>query len=315
MPNINDIKKLSEDNKSKSFTPKTYRAWNQEPPKTSDTLKPGSTIHDINPEQIRNWVFSDRPEPELGDIASLAKDMKENGQQQACVIRPVSDNNTNIKYELIIGERRWHASKIANISLRCEIKDLSDQQSAIIQATENDQRKDLSMYAKGMSYSKLINANILTQKDLQNKLKKSPQNISRLLSYSKIPKIIHDSISDWSKVTPGTSETIVRLSKKGDDYIQAILTVSDKIQSKRIGEKSLERIIQENLTNDKSTPVNRKVYSSDGRHIFTWRLDNNNLPSIHFPKNINNLFKEGKIKHEELSDDISKILDIKFKSL
>ena len=320
MPKIDDTIK---GNNSKKFKPKTYRAWSLddndqslEKRSVENQSSAAGQILLINPANIQNWEFHDRPESELGDIQSLANDFIKIGQQQPCIVRPALSNKSS-KYELIVGERRWRAAQLAGIDLKVIVNsNMSDIDAALSQAAENDNREDLSNYAKGISFARLINDGVLKQKDLIDKLGKPQQYISRLLSYSKIPKEIIEAVGDWTKVTPGTSETIVRLSKKGDEYIKAMLDLAEKIRSKKVGEKSLESLVSRKIKPSPNTrAVNEKVFTKDGRHVFTWRLDNNGLPSMHFPKHINNLFAGNKIDTGDFTKEITKLFETKFQQL
>jgi ParB family chromosome partitioning protein len=281
----------------------------------SGSSKDDNKVHTINPNLIRRWERKDRPSNELGDIQALANDFINVGQQQPCIVRSILDSE--YKYELIIGERRWRAAMLAKINLDVIVKNnFSDFDAALSQAAENDNRLDLSDYAKGMSFAKLIDDKIMRQKDLTERLGKSKQYISSLLSFSKIPKEIIDSVDDWSKVSSRTSKEIVSLSKKGDVYIKQICALSERIKSGKMGWNSLNKVVIANtLKKGSLVTENQKILSKDGRHIFTWRADNNSLPSIHFPKQINDLFSSNKINLEAFTNDIIMSLEQKLKDL
>ncbi|CAL7960168.1 ParB family transcriptional regulator, chromosome partitioning protein [Alphaproteobacteria bacterium] len=244
MPTIDDINKKRD---TKNFKKRDYRPWDIEG--SGNIQNDYSVIYkqtdedivlSVEPQKIKNWEFRDRPENELGDIESLAIEFKEIGQQQPCIARPISDTNNDIQYELIVGERRWRAAQTAQINLKVIVKNLSDTDAAIIQASENLSRKGLSDYARGMSYAKLIDNGIITQKELTEKLSISKQQVSRLLSFSKIPQKIHNSIRDFPKVTCRTAEQIKQLSSKGENYIEAIIKFTGKIrEGKKLDKKNL----------------------------------------------------------------------------
>ncbi|MFT6836062.1 MAG: ParB family chromosome partitioning protein [Francisellaceae bacterium] len=299
-------------------TVKITKPWQQESVLYNKGAEPSHTdkILSVDPHTIKNWEFHDRPESELGDIQSLADDFLKVGQQQPCVARPIL-SDTKFKYELIIGERRWRASICAKVNLDIIVKEnMSNIDAALSQAAENDNRLDLSDFAKGMSFSKLINDGVIRQKDLTEKLGRSKQYVSSLLSFSKIPNEIINSVQDWSKVSAKTAEKIKQLSNKGDQYISAIISLSESIRLKKIGYNNLERKISQKLDEKlKSFEINKKVFTEDGRHIFTWRHDNNELPSMHFPKNINNLFSESKINLEQFSNNVKILFEDQLKEI
>jgi ParB family chromosome partitioning protein len=265
-------------------------------------------IYEIDPFLITRWKYKDRPTNELGDIQGLAKTISEIGQQVPCIVRPIKENTS--KYELIAGERRWKAVETLGIKLKCIIQDIDDRTAALVQAVENEKRDDLSDFAKGMSYAEKIDQGILQQKDLTNILGISRLQVSRLLSFSKVDPDIKESIDNFQQISARTCAEINRLSSKGDEYKNIIKSISDKLRNGSIGANKLEKIVSKRLEKDEINKENniKKVQSNDGRHLFTWRLDNNKSPSIHFPKAISNLISNNKIKIEDLSKDIENLL-------
>lgn len=272
-------------------------------------------ILSVSTSTIQNWEFHDRPEAELGDLQALANDFIKVGQQQPCIVRPTSSDTTK-KYELIVGERRWRAAILAGVDLKVIVKNLSNVDAALSQAAENDNRVDLSDYAKGMSFSKLIDDKVIKQKDLIEKLGRSKQYVSALLSFSKIPVEVIDAVGDWSSVNARLGEKIKQLSSKGEENIQAIISMSSKIREGKIGEKTIERLIVKRLSPVESlVNTNQKIHTRDGRHIFTWRTDNNSLPSIHFPKQINDLFRGNKLDLDAFTSSVQNTIEAMLKKL
>lgn len=323
-----DIKETLE-KASKKFKPVKYRAWDspqikedeaQKPLKTADTstTERADIISDeviyVDPNSIVNWEFHDRPESELGDIAGLANEFKTVGQQQPCIVRAL--NKSSDQYELIIGERRWRAALLSGVKLHLIVKDLTDNQAALAQAAENENRKDLSEYAKGISYSKLIDAGVIKQSDLVEKLGRTKQYISALMSYSKIPLIVLNAIGNCSSLSASSAEKIKRLCDKGEQYVEALISIADRLRTSKMGPKGIEAAV-EAIINKKEPEKNliKKIITNDGRHVFTWRDDNNKLPSIHFPKQIGHFLLSGKIGLDELSDDILELLEKKLERL
>ena len=242
-------------------------------------------ITTIDPHLITNWQFSDRIEADLGDIEAFAQELKSIGQQQPCIIRPIKSSSP-FKYELIAGERRWRASLFAKLELLVIIKDLTDENAAIIQISENESRKDLSDYAKGMSYARLIQNGVITQKDLIQKLGRSKQYISALLSFSRIPQKIISAIGDMSKVSHRTAEEICRLSNKGENYIEAILLITEKIKTGKYGVESIKNFIIKQVENIPEKPKKQKYYNKHGTLIFSTKETNLRLIDITLSKEI-----------------------------
>ena len=279
-----------------------------------DHNKNYSVIHEIDPDIIHRWSGKDRPENELGDIEDLAKGFKTIGQQVPCIIRP--HKSLNGQYELIVGECRWRASKLAKIKLKAVIQDIDDRMASLIQAVENEKRNNLSDFAKGMSYAKKIESGLLKQKDLIEILGISKQQVSRLLSFNKIPKPLFNAIKDFRKVSARTAEELSRLSAKGDNYIDALIDLAPKIETGKFGGN---RVIKEvdKIINPSEAIIhsNKKIFDIDGRHLFTWRLDNNSSPSIHFPKDIIKLINSEDINLNHITQEFKLCLAKKLSAL
>lgn len=242
----------------------------------------------IDPNKIKNWEFHDRPENELGDVESLAKELKEVGQQQPCIVRRIK-NDPDFQYEVIAGERRWRASKIAGIDLQVIVKDIPDDEAAIVQFSENSNRKDLSDYAKARSYSTLIKSGLISQKDLVKKLNLSKMQVSRMLSFDRIPDDVKASIGDLSNLSFRSASQISQICSKGNEYKNAIIAISNKIRLGKLGHTKITQLVENQLLEKSSRPPAEKIQSENGTHILTWRSDNNMKQSIHFSKEISAL--------------------------
>lgn len=273
-----------------------------------------SIIYEIDPHIIHRWSGKDRPENELGDIEDLAKGFKQIGQQVPCIVRPHKELEG--EYELIVGECRWHAAKLAKLKLKAIIQDIDDRMAALIQAVENEKRNDLSEFAKGMSYAKKIESGILKQKDLIEILGISKQQVSRLLSFSKIPSSLFNAIEDFRKVSARTAEELSRLSAKGENYIEALIKLAPRIKTGKFGGNRIVKEVNK-IVNPPNTRIksNQKVFDKDGRHLFTWRLDNNSAPSIHFPKDIIQLLNNEDIDFDHITQEFKQCLAKKLSDL
>jgi ParB family chromosome partitioning protein len=269
-------------------------------------------ILSVSPHKICNWKFKDRAEFEKGNLDSLANDLKENGQVHPCIVRP-NINSSEYEYELIVGERRHLAAKLAGIKLLVIVENLSDKEAAIKQISENLNRKDLSEFSVGMNFFSLVNKNILSTKELEQKLNFSRLQVSRLLSFGHVPNEIWEAIGNPSKVSARTASEIRTLSNKGKEYIEAILSLAPKIRAGKMGANTLSKEVNNLISNTKlSLEEFGEVRSSNGRHLFTWRKDTNNNISISFPKDIRELIDkkslEIKVK-DEIENQLNTIIN------
>ncbi len=255
--------------------------------------------------KVINWQYNDRPESELGNINELADNIKQIGQQQPCIVRELIIGQ---KYELIAGERRWRAAKLLNQDLKVVIKTLTDSEAALVQAAENNNRLNLSDYAKGQSYATLIENGVLKQKDLIEKLGKTKQQISALLSYSKIPQNINNAIINYSLVSPRTAETIKQMSAKGEPYISSIIKIADKIRNGKIGHKTLRERITKQLDGKK---IEKQVMKENKKHhsAYFTITQSKSCFTINLKKNLVNALHSNQYRSNELIKSIENVIN------
>ena len=106
---------------------------------------------------------------DAGSLTSLSRSISQDG-----VIQPLTVRDMNGYYELVSGERRLRAAKIAGLkSVPCIITDISDERSAVYALIENIQRCDLSFFEQAQAISELISEHGLTQEEVAAKVSKS----------------------------------------------------------------------------------------------------------------------------------------------
>ena len=140
----------------------------------------------LNPYQPRK-IF------EMEQLEELAQSIKEYG-----VIQPITVRKNFIGgYELISGERRLRASKLAGLStVPCIVIDADENDSAIIALLENLQRADLTFLEEAEAISHLVEEHKYTQEQLAKKLGKSQSAIANKLRLLRLPPIIKRIIAD-----------------------------------------------------------------------------------------------------------------------
>lgn len=293
---LNELRESQDTTKNQQSTLDSYINKNKKQRK--DNFQNSLQIYEVETNKIIRWKHKDRPENETGNIEELAETFKTIGQQQPCIVRPSPKKD---KYELIVGERRWLAAQLANLKLKVIVQSIDDRVASLIQAIENEKRADLSEFAKGVSYYEKIKAGFITQKDLIEILQVPKMQVTRLLSFSKIPKDIKDAIQDFRQVSARTAYEIVRFSRKGSLYKDIIIKMADKIRSGNCGHKSIEKEIQKiTEANEKSLNSKSKIVDNKGNLLFTWKISSDGSPSIKLRKDIHSYIKENDKNIEKL---------------
>ena len=122
-------------------------------------------------------------------LHELAESIAEHGLIQPIVVR----RKENGYYEIIAGERRWRAAKMAGLSeVPVLVKDLSDESAAAVSLVENLQRADLNPIEEASGYRDLIDAFGLTQEEAARRVGKSRASVTNMLRLLALPQKVQD---------------------------------------------------------------------------------------------------------------------------
>jgi ParB family chromosome partitioning protein len=151
------------------------------------------------------WASHDRPEEELTEANCRAEmeHIRKYGQAVPVIGRPVPDD-PNWKAEIICGARRLFIARQLGIPLRVELRQLSDREAFAVMDGENRLRKDLSHYARGLSYASALRDKLFkSQRELAQSLGISVAQVTRCLKLAKLPAIVVDAFPKSSDIREG----------------------------------------------------------------------------------------------------------------
>ena len=192
-----------------------------------------------NPYQPRK-VFDDEA------LKELSASIKEHGVFQPIIIKK------SIKgYEIIAGERRVRASKLAGLDkIPAIIRNFTDEQMMEIALLENLQRENLTAIEEAYAYKAMIEKLSLTQDELSKKVGKSRSHLTNILGLLRLPKEVQQMIAE-SKLSMGHARA---LSKLEDE--EKIKELANKIVNEKISVRNAEELTnQETHTHEiKKTP-------------------------------------------------------------
>ena len=120
-------------------------------------------------------------------LKDLSASIKDRGVLQPIIVRPVK--NRKNEWQIVAGERRWRAAQQAGLhEIPVSIKDIKDEEVALIALIENIEREDLSPIEEAVGYKKLIDKFSITQEELGIKMKRSRAYVANLLRLLTLPK-------------------------------------------------------------------------------------------------------------------------------
>lgn len=176
-------------------------------------------------EYIRPNPYQPRSKFSEASLRELAQSIESYGILQPVTVRKFSE----LHYELIAGERRLRAAKIAGLKeIPAVISAILDTDSAMIALIENIQRENLDFVEEAESYQQLINNHGLTQEQIAQKVGKTQSTIANKLRILKLPKAIRRELLDADLT---------------ERHGRALLKIPDE----ELQQKALQKIIQQDL--------------------------------------------------------------------
>ena len=174
-------------------------------------------------------------------MQELAASIKKHGVMQPIVIRPVDDTET--PYEIVAGERRWRAAKIAGLTtVPAIVRDLTDQVAIALALIENIQRQDLNPIDQALALQRFHEEFGLSHQEIADTVGKARTTVSNLLRLLSLAGEIKD-LMQQGQIDMGHARAILTLKVKDQLHIAKIVI-----------EKSLSVRQTEQLVRDLNTP-------------------------------------------------------------
>ena len=181
-----------------------------------------------NPNQPRTYFNEEA-------LNELSKSIQELGIIQPITVRKVDENN----YQLISGERRYRASKMAGLNnIPSYIRLANDNELLELALVENIQRQDLDPIEIGLSYKRLIDEINLTQDQLSKRIGKKRSTITNYMRLLKLDPVIQTGIRD-KFISMGHGRALVNIENNKEQ-----IEIYKKIVKKNLSVRDVEKLVQ-----------------------------------------------------------------------
>ncbi|HHA5693119.1 TPA: ParB/RepB/Spo0J family partition protein [Staphylococcus aureus] len=198
--------------------------------KTKDEQIKQIDISDIKPNPYQPRKTFD--ENHLNDLADSIK--------QYGILQPIVLRKTVQGYYIVVGERRFRASKIAGLKyVSAIIKDLTDEDMMELAVIENLQREDLNAIEEAESYQRLMTDLKITQQEVAKRLSKSRPYIANMLRLLHLPKKIADMVKD-GRLTSAHGRTLLAIKDE-----QQMLRLAKRVVKEKWSVRYLENHVNE----------------------------------------------------------------------
>lgn len=180
--------------------------------------------------------FQPRTEFDQESLSELSESIKLQGLIQPITVRRLSDN----AYQLISGERRLRASKLAGLTeIPAYIRTANDQQMLEMALIENIQRENLNAIEVALSFQRMIDECNLKQEELGDRVSKNRSTVTNYLRLLRLPPVIQASIRD-GKISMGHARALISVAD-----IDKQLFIHQEILRKALSVRKVEELVRE----------------------------------------------------------------------
>jgi ParB family transcriptional regulator, chromosome partitioning protein len=184
------------------------------------------------------------------ELEELSKSIKQSGVLQPILVRKLNDT----KFQIIAGERRWRAAKLAGLkAIPTIVKELEEKEVLEIALVENIQRENLTPLEEAESYRRLIDECQYTQEKMAEVVSKSRSHITNLLRLLNLPDIIKNYLQEGS-ISLGHAKLLLNQ----ENNVEIAKKIIENSLSVRETEKLIKNI-KDPIKNDKKTAITKSI--------------------------------------------------------
>ena len=214
-------------------------------------------------------------------LNALAENIAELGVIQPLTVRPYGDG-----YQIVAGERRWRAAKIAGLKeVPVRIMDLDDEQTMVIALIENLQREDLNPIETALGYKQLMETYDMTQEEVAKRVGKPRPSVANALRLLSLPGDLQEKVRDGElsvghcKVILGVQDeglqrTLAEKAMKGGTTVRALESLAKQLTSGKPEKKPSPRetfIVEAEIS--MTDHIGKPVHIDKTKDKYTFSID------------------------------------------
>lgn len=176
-------------------------------------------------------------------LRELADSIATHGVLQPLLVRPIAGGG----YQLVAGERRWRASRMAGLSeVPVVIREMTDSEMTQIALIENLQREDLNSVEEALGYKSLMEAYNLTQDEVAKAVGKSRPAVANAMRLLNLPEEVQNMLKD-GEISAGHARALLGISDE-----EAMIKIAKSIIPQDLTVRDVERLAKKQNTEKKS---------------------------------------------------------------
>ena len=213
-----------------------------------DSLFADNSVDELNPSVNKLRIMEiepnrDQPRKDFDEksLSELAESIEQHGVLQPLVVRPL----TNGGYQLVAGERRWRAARIAGLTeVPVVIKELTDEEVIEIAMIENLQREDLNPLEEALGYRYMMDELNITQEQAAEKVGKSRPAVANAIRFLRLPDEVQEMVKN-NLISPGHARALL-----GFENQELIIQTAKRIVKEDLSVREVETLVK----NSQKTP-------------------------------------------------------------
>ena len=229
------------------------------PPKAPSKQETSRTGHDGNTdiEIAINRIEPNPDQPRTNfkkeELEELSESIKKNGLLQPILVRPVGN-----RYQIIAGERRWQACKLAGLArVPVRIKEADDDETIILALIENIQRSNLNPIEEAYGYRRMMERGKMTQSEVAQAVSKGRTTITNALRLLELPEDAQKLLFE-ERITAGHARAILSIPTK-----EGRRKLTDRLVEEKLSVRDAERIAKSlSGKKEKTTTVKKQAPKS-----------------------------------------------------
>ena len=198
-----------------------------------ETLEDKGRVMELSLSEISANPWQPRRDFDEESLASLARSIKKDGMIQPVAVRK---EEGSLSYELVTGERRLRAARLAGLStIPAILVSYDDKGMAEMALVENLQREDLNPVEEGMAFQKLMDAYTLTQEQVAEKVGRSRPYVANTVRLLELPEEVKTLLSQ-GKLTAGQARPLLSLESEAERIQMARRIAEEGLSARKVEE-------------------------------------------------------------------------------
>ena len=201
--------------------------------------------------QLQPGKYQPRTRMDEGSLYELAESIKSQGVMQPVLVRPVAGEGGAARYEIIAGERRFRAAKLAGLDeVPVLVRDVPDESAAVMALIENMQREDLNPLEEAQGLQRLVGEFKLTHEQAAQAVGRSRSAASNLLRLLQLTEPVQKMLMAGD-LEMGHARALLSL-----DAAQQILSANEVV-ARKLTVREAEKLVAKALNNGRQAPLLR----------------------------------------------------------